>query len=302
MDRVDELRIFTAVADLRGFAQAARRLGISPAQVSKLIARLEDRLNTPLLNRTTRDVSLTDAGRAFHARARVLVEEFEQLQRSAQETAMPRGLLKVSAPVSFGVQLGPVLLDFARTYSDVGLEVSFTDRLVNLVDEGFDAAVRIGILADSSLVARRLATVRAVTIASPEYLTTRGMPRKPSDLEDHQVILDLNRRPDPQVWTYGKGASRSEVRVSGQLRFGNPYMSVAAARAGFGIACEPAFAAADDLRSRRVVALLKKHEPEPIAVYAVYPHTRHLASKVRVFVDFLAQRFSGEAEWHQGWD
>jgi DNA-binding transcriptional LysR family regulator len=112
----------------------------------------------------------------------------------------------------------------------------------------------------------------------------------------------LNRRPDPHVWTYGKGASRSEVRVSGQLRFGNPYMSAAAARAGFGIACEPAFAAADDLRSRRVVALLKKHEPEPIAVYAVYPHTRHLASKVRVFVDFLAQRFSGEAEWHQGWN
>src|SRR5262245_47923105 len=152
MDRIEELRVFTAVADLRGFAQAARRLRISPAQASKLVARLEDRLNSRLLSRTTREVSLTDAGRAFHARARALVEEFEQLERSAQETAMPRGLLKVSAPVSFGVQLGPVLLDFARAYPDVGLEVSFTDRLVNLVDEGFDAAVRVGILADSSLV------------------------------------------------------------------------------------------------------------------------------------------------------
>ena len=302
MDRIEELRVFTAVADLRGFAQAARRLGISSAQASKPVARLEDRLNSRLLNRTTRDVSLTDVGRAFHARARVLVEEFEQLERSVEETAMPRGLLKVSAPVSFGAQLGQVLLDFATAHPDVGLEVSFNDRLVNLVDEGFDAAVRIATLADSSLVARRLATVRAVTIASPEYLAARGVPRKPSDLQDHEVIVDLNRRPDPFVWAYGRGANRSEVRVSGQLRFGNPYMSVAAARAGFGIACEPAFAAAEDLRNGRVVPLLKKCEPDPVAVYAVYPHARHLASKVRVFIDFLASRFASEPEWHQGWN
>ena len=170
MDRLDELRVFVTVADLRGFAPAARRLAISPAQVSKLIARLESRLNTRLLNRTTRNVSLTDAGRAFHARARALVEEFEQLEKSAQETATPRGLLKLSVPVSFGMQLGAHLLDFARAYPDVGLEVSVTDRMVNLVDEGIDAAVRIGTLTDSSLVARKLATVRAVTVASPGYL------------------------------------------------------------------------------------------------------------------------------------
>jgi DNA-binding transcriptional LysR family regulator len=155
-------------------------------------------------------------------------------------------------------------------------------------------------LADSSLVARKLATVRAVTIASPAYLTAHGTPRKPSDLQDHEAILDLNRR-DPHVWAFGTGAHRTDVRVNGRLRFASPYMSVAAARAGFGIAQEPAFAAADELRKGRVVALLKKHEPEPIAVYAVYPHARHLASKVRVFVDFLAQRFAGNAEWHQGW-
>jgi DNA-binding transcriptional LysR family regulator len=128
VDRLEQLRVFVTVADLRGFAQAARRLGISPAQASKLIARLEDRLNSRLLNRTTRDVSLTDSGRAFHARARVLVEEFDQLETSAQETAAPRGLLKISAPVSFGMgQLQPALLDFAAAYPEVGLEVSFTD-------------------------------------------------------------------------------------------------------------------------------------------------------------------------------
>jgi DNA-binding transcriptional LysR family regulator len=300
MDRIEELRVFVAVGEVRGFAQAARRLGISPAQATKLIARLEDRLNSRLLNRTTRDVSLTDTGRGLHARARVLVEEFDQLERSAQENAMPRGVLKVSAPNSFGMQLGTVLLDFATAYPDVGLEVSFTDRRVNLVDEGFDAAVRISRLADSSLVARKLATVRAVTIASPDYLAARGVPREPGELQKHELILDLNRT-DPQVWSYGRDAKRVDVRATGRLRFANPYMCVAAVRAGFGIAGVPAFTAAEDLRNGRVITLLQEYEPEPAAVYAVYPHARHLASKVRMFVDFLAARFSGEPEWHQGW-
>lgn len=294
MDRLEELRVFVAVADLQGFAQAARRLGISPAQVSKLIARLESRLNARLLNRTTRSVSLTDGGRAFQARARALIEDFEQLEKSVQETATPRGLLKISVPVSFGMQLGPVLLDFAAAYPDVGLEVSVTDRMVNLVDEGLDAAVRIGALADSSLVARKLASVRALTVASPDYLAKRGTPREPGELDRHEAILDLNAA-DPGVWFFGKGEGRIGVKIGGRLRFANPYICVAAAAAGFGIARVPAFAAADELRSGRIVALLKKHEPEPVSMYAVYPHARHLASKVRAFVDFLVGRLGGAA-------
>jgi DNA-binding transcriptional LysR family regulator len=290
-----------AVADLRSFAQAARRLAVSPAQASKLVARLEDRLDNRLLNRTTRDVSLTDSGRTFLARARVLVDEFDQLERSAQEAAVPRGLLKVSAPVSFGTQqLGPVLLDFARAYPDVGLEVSFTDRMVNLVDDGFEAAIRIGRLVDSSLVARKLASIRGVTVASPDYLAAHGVPRKPDELQNHELILDLNPA-NPYAWSYGRGANRVEVRVAGRLRFANAHICLAAARAGFGIARAPAFAAAEDLRTGRVATLLTEYEPDPITIYAVYPHARHLASKVRVFVDFLAERFTGEAEWHQGW-
>ena len=301
MDRIEELRVFVAVSELRSFAQAARRNGISPAQASKLIARLETRLDTRLLNRTTRDVSLTEGGRAFHARARVLVEEFDHLEKSAQETAVPRGLLKISAPASFGMrELGSVLSDFASAYPDVGLEVHFTDRMVNLVDEGFDAAVRIGILADSSLVARKLATVRAITIASPDYLTKHRAPRNPGELEKHNVILDLNR-PNPYAWVFDRGAKRTEVKVIGRLRFANPLICVVAASAGFGIAQVPAFAAAEDLRNGRVATVLKKFEPDPATIYAVYPHARYLASKVRVFVDFLASRFAGEAEWHQGW-
>lgn len=197
-------------------------------------------------------------------------------------------------------QLGPVLLEFANGYPDVGLDVSFTDRRVNLVDDGFDAAVRIGALADSSLVARKLATIRAVTVASPGYLAKRGAPREPGDLANHEVILDTNLA-DPFAWPFGRGAKREEVKVTGRLRFANPYMCVAAARAGFGITRTPAFAAAEDLRNGRVATLLNKYEPEPVALYAIYPHARHLASKVRVFVDFLAHRFAGDVEWHQGW-
>ena len=292
MDRIEELRVFTTVADLRAFAQAGRRLGISPAHVSKLIASLEDRLNSRLFNRTTRDVSLTDEGRALHARARVLVEEYDQLERSAQESAKPRGLLKLSAPISFGMQLGPTLLDFAKSYPDVALDVSFSDRLVNLVDDGFDAAIRISSLADSSLIARKLANIQATTIASSEYLAKRGTPRVPDDLRTHEAVLDLNMA-DPHTWFFSAGSKQLSVRVSGRLRFGNPYITLAAARAGFGIARVPDFVAVDDLKSGQVIRLLEKYEPvAPVTMYVVYPHARHLASKVRVFVDFLVERYT----------
>jgi len=292
MDRIEELRVFVTVADMRGFAQAGRRLSISPAQVSKLIAHLEDRLNCRLFNRTTRDVSLTDEGRALQARARMLVEEYDLLERSAQETAKPRGVLKLSAPISFGQQLGPILLDFANLYPDVALDVSFTDRIVNLVEEGFDAAVRISSLADSSLIARKLANIQGATIAAPQYLAKRGTPRVPDDLPNHEAILDLNTA-DPYTWIFGAGSRRLEVRVSGRLRFGNPYVSLAAARAGFGIARVPDFVAENDLKNGELVRLLERYELKaPVTMYIVYPHARHLASKVRVFVDFLIERYT----------
>ena len=301
MDRLSQIRGFTAVADARSFAGAARRLGISTAQTSKLIAGLEDHLGVRLLNRTTRDVSLTDTGRAYLERARELVAEFDALDASVRDNTAPRGLLKISAPMSFGaVELGPALLDFAALYPDVGLEVSFTDRAVNLVDEGFDAAVRIGALPESSLVARKLATVRVVTCASPDYLKRTGEPRVPDDVAAREHIIDLNRR-DPFVIDFGRGAGRTEVRIEGRLRFSNAHACIAAARAGFGIARAPAFVAADELRAGHLHALLREFEPDPIPVHVVYPTTRHLAAKVRVFVDFLAHRFVGEPSWHQGW-
>ena len=301
MERLDDIRAFVAVADALSFAEGARRMSLSPAQISKLVSRLEDRLDARLLNRTTRDVSLTDTGRAYLERARVLLEDYDALQSSVREIKGPRGLLRMSAPIAFGgAELDAALFAFARENSEVELEVSFTDRLVNLVEEGVDVAIRISRLADSSLIARRLAAVRIVTVASPSYLEEHGEPQSPADLLDRDVILDLNGR-DPTLWQFGQGKNRSEVRVHGRLRFQSAYVCVAAARAGFGIAMTPAFVAADDLRAGRLRSILKGFEPEPLYVHAVYPHGRHLAPKVRAMVDFLVRRFSGEPEWHRGW-
>ncbi|HKR89094.1 MAG TPA: LysR family transcriptional regulator [Phenylobacterium sp.] len=301
MDRLDEINAFIAVADARSFTQAARRLDVSSAQVSKLVARLENRLGARLLNRTTRDVSLTDTGRAFLERARVIVDDFQSLESSVREEDGPRGLLRISAPVTFGAaELTPALLAFAAAYPEVSLDVSSSDRMVNLVEEGFDVAVRIGQLVDSSLVARKLAAVRMVTCAAPEYLARAGTPATLDQLAGHQAIIDTNLA-DPTLWRFGVNGQPRDVRMQGRLRFSGAQACVAAAVAGFGVARAPAFAAADELRAGRLAALLCELEPEQIYVHAVYPHARHLAPKVRAFVDFLARRYAGEPEWHKGW-
>jgi DNA-binding transcriptional LysR family regulator len=301
MDRLDEIAAFATVADTRSFTQAARRLGVSGAQVSKLVARLEDRLGARLLNRTTRDVSLTDTGRAYLERARGLLEDFEALESSVRDEDGPRGTLRMSAPVSFGArQLDPALLDFAKAYPHVALEVFYSDRMVNLVDEGFDMAVRIGQLGDSTLIARKLAPVRLVTCASPAYLQAHGVPQTPADLAAHESIVDLNAR-EPYVWGFGIGGECMDVRIHGRLRFSSPEACLQAAERGFGVARAPAFVAHERLRAGTLTPLLCNFESETVHVHAVYPHARHLAPKVRAVVDFLAARFAGEPEWHSGW-
>lgn len=301
MDRLDEIRAFAAVADARSFTQGARKLDVSGAQVSKLVARLENRLGARLLNRTTRDVSLTDTGQAYLERARDLLENFDALESSVRDQSGPSGNLKVSAPVSFGKnQLTPALLEFARGCLAVSLDVTFSDRMVNLVEEGFDVAVRIGHLTDSSLVARRLAAVRMITCASPEYLAAAGVPRTLAEMGGHEAILDTNAR-DATLWRFGRRGEVQEVRVHGRLKFNGAEACVEAAVKGFGVVRTPAFAAAEVLRTGRLVPVLCDFEPEEIHVHVVYPHARHLAAKVRAFVDFLAKRYSGEPEWHQGW-
>ena len=302
MDSLVEVRAFVAVADALSFIRGGQRLGVSPGQVSKLVARLEAQLGVRLLNRTTRQVSLTDTGRDYVERVRPLLDGFDALQATVRDdVGGPHGLLKVSAPAAFGAEeIEPAMLDFARACPDVSLEVHFSDRVVNLVEEGFDAAVRITRLRDSTLVARKIADVRVLTFASAAYLDQAGVPQQPEDLAAHEAVIDLNM-PHPTTWTFRRDGASLDVATTGRLRLSSGEACVGAAEAGFGIARVPAFIAASSLRAGRVRMVLQAFEPPPLAVHVVYPGTRHLAAKVRAFVDFLATRYAGEPAWHTGY-
>lgn len=303
MDRLDCDRMFVAVMETGSFARAAERLRTSPGQASKLVSRLESELGVRLLNRTTRALAATEAGQAYFERMRNLLADFDALDaavRSASTT--PRGRLRITAPVSFGTrQLAPVLVDFARQYPEIELDVSFSDRVVNLVDEGYDAAIRIGKPADTSLIARRLCEARIILCASADYLARKGTPTEVSDLAGHDCIIDTNFR-DPGTWRFRNGDGKEvALDVDGRLRFSNAEVVLAAAEAGLGIARTPSFNAGPRLRDGALVPLLRGFEEPALAVHALYPPGRHLAIKVRVFIDFLVAHFRDGPEWDKGW-
>lgn len=303
MDRLESDRMFAAVMETGSFTAAAERLGTSSGQASKLVSRLEAELGVRLLNRTTRAVSPTEAGRAYHDRLRPLLDEFEALDLAVRNAGQaPRGRLRLTAPLTFGsMELAPALNDFALSFPDIELDVSFSDRVANLVDEGFDMAVRVGRPDDSSLVIRRLCAVRLVVVGAPDYLERTGAPESPEDLGRHACILDTNFR-EPQRWPF-RDASGTErgTRVSGRIRYSNAEACLGAAAAGLGLACLPGFVAGEAIRSGAVRRVLSRFEPEPYDVHALYPHSRHLAAKVRLLVDHLAQRYRGRPHWEAGW-
>lgn len=300
MDRLACDRMFVAVMEAGSFVGAAARLGTSSGQASKLVSRLEAELGVRLLNRTTRAVAPTEAGRAYYERLRALLEEFDDLDLSIRNISQaPRGLLRMTAPLSFGkMELVPALNDFAARYPEIALDVSFSDRVIGLVDEGFDLAIRIGRPADSSLVSRKLCDVRVVVIGAPAYLAERGEPARPEDLAVHDCLIDTNYS-DPDRWPFAEAGRARTVPVRGRIRYSNAEACVRAAEAGLGLARAPAFVAATSIRQGRVRALLEGFETEPYGIHALYPHSRHLAAKVRVLVDFLADRYSGNAAWER---
>jgi DNA-binding transcriptional LysR family regulator len=303
VDRLESARMFVAVMEAGSFTRAAERLGTSSGQASKLVSRLEAELGVRLLNRTTRAVSPTQAGQAYFDRLRPLLEEFDNLDLSVRDTSQtPRGRLRLTAPLTFGtLELATVLNDFASRYPDIELDVSLSDRLVNLVDEGFDLAVRVGRPGDSSLIARKLCDVRIVVVGSPGYLERRGEPLVPQDLARHDCIIDTNFR-EPTRWPF-KDADGTAVAVpvSGRIRYSNAEACLRAAEAGLGLACVPSFVAGASVRAGKVRRLLRVFETEAYGVHALYPHSRHLAAKVRVLVDFLIERHRGTPHWEKGW-
>lgn len=301
MDRLDDMLAFIKVVDTGSFTAAADRLGLSKSVVSRRVAELEDRLGARLLNRTTRRLSLTEVGSAFHERCARILADLDEAERAVADLhAAPRGRLRVNAPVSFGVMhLAPAIAAFLERHPAIDMEIDLNDRYVDLVDEGYDLAVRIGRLRDSSLIARRLAPSRMVVCASPAYLERRGVPAQPEDLVQHNCLIYSNV-PTAEQWTFRCGAQTRSVRITGTLRTGNGDLLREAAMAGVGIAVLPTFLCGDALASGALFSVLPDAHVAESTVFAVYPQNRHLSPKVRAFVDFLATRFGPEPYWDAG--
>ena len=301
MDSLTDVAVFVRVVERGSFTLAAEDLNLSRAVVSKYLTRLEERLGARLLHRTTRRLSLTEAGAALFEASRGALERIEEAEAAvAQFQAEPRGRLRVSAPMSFGIlHLGPALADFARAYPKVTLDVKLDDRYVNLVEEGIDVAVRIGSLTDSTLVARKLAITNAVVCASPEYLARHGEPESPEDLATHNCLI-YSYLSSANLWRFAASGGREiPVAVNGSLRINNGIVLTEAAVAGHGILLTPSFYVAPLLRSGRLKRILAGYKLKELGIYAVYPQRGHVPPKVRAFVDYFAQRFGRKPDWEK---
>lgn len=289
MERFPAERMFLKVVETGSFAEAARQLRTSSGQASKLVARLEADLGVKLLNRSTRALALTEAGQTFAERLRGLVDAFDDLDAEMHETAIsPRGRLRLTAPLSLGtIRLAPMLAGFALAYPEIALDVQFTDRIVSLMDEGFDAAIRVGEPSDTALTGRRLGLVKTLALASPGYLARRGEPMRPSDLAAHDCVIDTNRR-EPTRWVFPGG---ERVTVSGRLFLSNASACVSAAEAGLGVAYVPDFVATEAVASGSVKVVLEAYQNVPLPVNVLYPGGRHVPAKLRVLIDFLVRAF-----------
>jgi len=300
LDRLTSLEVFSKVAALGSLSAAARAIGMSQTMVTKHIAALEQHLGVRLFHRSTRRLSITEAGRSYlEASARILADLEAADSAIAADRFEPRGTLRVNAPVSFGArQIAPLLLEFSRRHPLVTVELGLNDRLVDLADEGWDLALRIGSLGDSSLIARRIAACRTVVCASPSYLRARGMPQKLTDLSRHNCLgYTLSHVTGADRWTFGLRGDLA-VQVKGNLRSNNGDALRAAAVAGQGLVYEPTFMVADDLRAGTLVAIDLDHPAVEFGgIYAVFLPTPHPTAKVRVFVDFLLARFTPEPPW-----
>jgi DNA-binding transcriptional LysR family regulator len=301
MDRLTEMEAFVQVVDHGGFTEAARKMNLSKSAVSKHVSALEARLGVRLLNRTTRRVSPTELGLAYYDRARsVLAEAREADSMMTAMQATPRGSLRVSAPVTFGVHpLATVVAGFLAAYPEVDVDLVLDDRFVEVVAEGFDLAVRIGTLADSSLKARKLAETRMVIAAAPDYLAAAGTPATVDDLHDHR-LLHYSQLATGNFWRLRTPSGEErQVRVGGRLTVNNGEALMRAAEAGIGIALVPSFMLGDALGRGRLVEVLANRTPEILGVYALYPQGRFPQPKLRAFVDYLAERFRGTGP--DGW-
>lgn len=289
MDRFAAMTAFVAVVDLRGFAPAARHLGVSASAVTRMVAALEQRLATRLLQRTTRSLALTDAGTRYLARARRILGDLDEAEGAAlAEHSAPTGRLVVSAPALFGrLHVAPLLSAYLARYPELRAELSLSDRVVNLVDDGIDIAARIGVLADSTLVARKLGETRRVVVAAPAYLARHPAPRTPKDLAAHSTI-DFGGIHDPSQaghWRFFADGRPHTVAITPRLVTNSADAAIDHAERGGGLTMVLAYQVAAAVRSKRLAVVLRRFEPPPIPIHLVYPTARLLSAKVRAFIE-----------------
>lgn len=289
MDKLGCMRAFVAVVEAGGFSEAARHMGVSKASVSKQVGQLEADLGARLLHRTTRRVSATSAGQAYFEQCRPLLVELEELDAAMHSnTAEPKGELRVTAPVSFAeLHLMRPVSEFSSRFPDVRINLILSDRLVDLVDERIDVAIRIGELKDSSLVARKLGTTSLIACASPRYLDEHGEPTHPQQLSGHLCVIDSNH-PAGTRWKFHKAGNDVTVDVAAKMMVNSASAARELVLLGEGISYLPSFAIADDIAKGRLRRLLPDQESMPLGIYAMYPHRRHLSAKVRLFIEHLA--------------
>ncbi len=291
MDRILLLRTFITVAETGAFTGAAERLGLTPQLTSKYIRALEDLLGVQLFVRSTRSVRLTESGAACLDRCARLVEDFDELSALVrQEHHAPRGRLRISAPTTFGEEyLVPILPDFMQTYPDVVIDLNLSDRFVNLVEEGYDIAVRIGELEDSSLIARRIATSPTVICASPGYLKKNGYPEIPDDLSHHRCVVDSNYR-DGDIWSFTQDGQSDKIKVSDVIKVNSANAVHTLLLSHIGVGLCPLYVVKESIGSGALVPLLEGYEIAKLNLFAVYLENRYLSAKIRTFVDFLIKR------------
>ncbi len=292
-DVLDGMAVFVGVINAGSFTAAARALGHSTSYVSKEITRLEKRLGSRLLNRTTRTISLTDTGRAFYERSSQIVIDAENAERSINQLQeKPNGLLRINAPGSFGTNyLLDVLPQFMHRYPEVKLEVEFNDRLIDVVAEGYDVVIRVGEIKDSNLVARKFTSSRGVVVASPDYLKRKGCPKKAEDLVQHDCIA-YSLLPTPTQWSFHKNGVRTNVTVDPRAMCNSSIIEVAMVVNGIGITRLPLFTCEKEVACGDLKIILEDYDQITHDVYAVYPHRQYLTAKVRAFVDFLVDAFA----------
>jgi len=297
MDKYEEMRVFTAVAEAGSFVAAADTLGISKAATSRHVSDLEQRLQTRLMHRTTRKLSLTQEGEVFLARCRDILASIEASEAEiSTRSGSASGLLKLSVPVSFGVKhLAPLWSEFLQLHPRVLLDVQLADRVVDLVEEGFDLAVRIARLPESSLVSRKLASTRLVLCAAPHYLQRRGTPRHPSELAQHDVLA-YSLLTTGEQWQFTGPEGLVPVKIRPRMWTNNGDTCLAAALSGTGMVLQPDFLLADELASGRLVEVLPQYRSIELGIYAVYPTRKFVSPKVRALLEFLSGKLS-KPDW-----